>query len=156
MCKTSWHFVVGTHTHNQCMPLWVFALVTGDCFFERARKTSPISFGKLWMLANECIHSWLVTWGRTPSHSKYNRLQVRLSRWGEICRSPPSSDTMEGGPRIFIPDPRSRIRILEEIFQQRKNDRLESRYVRFDPRNRSGSRSTSRYFFIYDLTSDSQ
>ena len=76
------YHVVGTHNHSQCMPLWVFALVTGDCFFERARKTSPISFGKLWMLANDCIHSWLVTWGRTPSHSKYNWLQVRLSRWG--------------------------------------------------------------------------
>ena len=71
------------------MPLWVFALVTGDCFFERARKTSPISFGKLWMLANDCIHSWLVTWGRAPPNSKYNWLQVRLSRWGEICSSPP-------------------------------------------------------------------
>ena len=36
----------------------------------------------------------------------------------------------------------------------KKNSRVESRYARFDPRNRSGSRS--RYFLIYDLTSDSQ
>ena len=36
----------------------------------------------------------------------------------------------------------------------KKNSRVESRYARFDPRNRSGSRR--RYFLIYGLTSNSQ